>query len=93
MAADHVFEFTFIRGDADGNGAVNLGDFNTLAANFGRTGRTFGQGNFDYDPAGDVTLADFNLLAARFGVSVAPQRAIVRSEFTPGDDELFELLA
>ena len=68
MAADHTFDFLFLRGDANNNGIVNLQDFNILAANFGQTGRDFTQGDFDYD--GLVNLRDFNILASRFGTSV-----------------------
>ena len=65
LPADHTFEFTFLRGDANGDGTVNLSDFNVLAANFGQSPRDFTQGDFDY--SGVVNLADFNLLASRFG--------------------------
>ena len=69
MAADHTFEFTFLRGDANGDGRVNLADFNVLAANFGQSNRNYTQGDFDY--SGNVNLNDFNILASRFGQSVA----------------------
>jgi hypothetical protein len=70
MAANHTFEFTFLRGDANGGGRVNLDDFNVLAANFGQSPRDFTQGDFNYD--GTVNLDDFNILASRFGTAVAP---------------------
>ena len=70
MAGDHVFEFTFLRGDANGDGRVNLDDFNVLAANFGQSPRDFSQGDFNYDSV--VNLDDFNVLASRFGAAVAP---------------------
>jgi hypothetical protein len=70
LPADHTFEFTFLRGDADGDGRVNLNDFNILAANFGQSPRDFTQGDFNYDTI--VNLNDFNLLASRFGVTLAP---------------------
>ena len=93
LAADHVFTFHFLRGDANGDGAVNLLDFNRLAGNFGQSPRDFTQGDFNYD--GTVNLQDFNLLAGRFGQSVAPAGA------APGwvggrddrSDELDDLLA
>ena len=54
------------RGDANLDGAVNLQDFNRLAANFGATGSArWSQGDFNYD--GNVNLIDFNLLAGNFG--------------------------
>jgi hypothetical protein len=95
LPGDHLFEFTFLRGDANGDGRVNLTDFNILAQNFGQSPRDFTQGDFNYDNA--VTLTDFNLLAARFGVIVGPAaRGVPRGA---GDDQedlggaLRELLA
>ena len=70
LMADHAFEFTFLRGDANGDGRVNLGDFNILAANFGQSPRDFTQGDFDYN--GLVNLRDFNILAGRFGAVAGP---------------------
>ena len=42
-----------------------------MRANFGLSGMTYAQGDFNYD--GTVNLTDFNLLAGKFGVSVAPE--------------------
>jgi hypothetical protein len=56
-----------IGGDATLDDAVNLADFNVLAANFGLDGRTWQTADFNRD--GVVNLADFNILAANFGVS------------------------
>ena len=81
LPADHTFEFTFLRGDANGDGAVNLGDFNILAANFGQSPRDFTQGDFDY--SGTVNLADFNILASRFGQVSALEFRV--NSFTTGD--------
>jgi hypothetical protein len=72
MAVDHVFEFTFLRGDANGDGRVNLQDFNILAANFGQGPRDYTQGDFNYDSI--VNLNDFNVLAARFGTVLPSAR-------------------
>jgi photosystem II stability/assembly factor-like uncharacterized protein len=73
LAGNPPFEFTFIRGDANGDGHVNLDDFNILAANFGGSPRDFTQGDFNYDNI--VNLDDFNVLASRFGTIVAPSSA------------------
>ena len=70
VGGTNVMNFFFLLGDANHDGTVNLIDFNTLAANFGQTGKDFSGGDFTYD--GSVDLADFNLLAAHFGTSVAP---------------------
>ena len=56
-------------GDANLNRAVNLQDFNILAANFGSTNADWSQADFNLD--GNVNLSDFNLLAANFGLSAA----------------------
>jgi hypothetical protein len=78
LAANHVFAFFFLNGDANRDGRVNLADFNTLASNFGLSGKNFTQGNFDYDAFGIVNLADFNILAARFGTALAAPTAFGR---------------
>jgi hypothetical protein len=63
-----TFEDT-LNGDADGNGAVNISDFNILAAHFGNsTGQNWGTGDFDGN--GAVNISDFNLLAANFGSGI-----------------------
>jgi hypothetical protein len=67
-ATDLVVNFTFLNGDANRDGRVNLNDFNVLAANFGGTGKTLSQGDFTYD--GRVNLDDFNVLAGKFGQSL-----------------------
>jgi hypothetical protein len=64
--------FFFLSADANRDHGVDTVDFNILAANFSQTGRTFSQGNFDYDSAGSVDTIDFNLLAANFGKALAP---------------------
>ena len=51
LGSNVVMSFTFLRGDANNDGAVNLADFNALASNFGQTGRDFTQGDFDYNGA------------------------------------------
>ncbi len=56
-----------IGGDANLDNAVNLNDFNTLAANFGTSGATWQTGDFTNDML--VNLSDFNVLAGNFGLS------------------------
>lgn len=71
-ARDLVFQFSAVGGaaivgDANGDNAVNLSDFNILKANFGQSSAGLEQGDFNGD--GDVNLSDFNLLKANFGQS------------------------
>lgn len=53
-------------GDADGNGTVDLEDFNVLKTNFGQSG-AWEQGDFTGD--GTIDLNDFNVLKTHFGES------------------------
>jgi uncharacterized delta-60 repeat protein len=70
MAADGLLSFFVLNGDANRDGSVNSDDFNILATNFGLSGKTFSEGNFDYDPPGLVNSDDFNILATKFGISI-----------------------
>src|SRR5207248_5322707 len=56
-------------GDANLDGTVDTLDFNSLAANFGGTGKVWSQADFNYD--GTVDTLDFNNLAANFGQQLA----------------------
>ncbi len=87
MAADVVFNFFFLSGDANHDGRVNLQDFNILAGNFGQSRRNFTQGDFNYDTL--VNLGDFNILAGRFGQVLAAPATSVRSMETSIADFLF----
>src|SRR5439155_26258607 len=62
---------------------VDLTDFTILAANFNQAGRTFPQGNFDYDAAGNVDLSDFTILAANFNNAVAASTDSVLAAAAP----------
>ncbi len=100
--ADYTSDFFFMMGDANHDRAVNLIDFNIVAANFGQSPRNFGQGDFNYD--GTTNLIDFNILASRFGTilagpdalpggSVFGQDPITRDGSDRMDDPLDSLLA
>lgn len=68
LGADYLMNFSFLAGDANGDGTVNSDDFNILAVNFGQSGRNFSQGDFSYN--GVVDSTDFNILATNFGVAL-----------------------
>ena len=70
LDADYAADFFVLAGDFNRDRGVNLADFTVLANNFGRTGRTFGQGDANYD--GQVNLSDFTILANRFGATLPP---------------------
>ena len=52
-------------GDVDGDGDVDLTDFNILKSNFGLSPAGLEQGDTDGD--GDIDLTDFNILKENFG--------------------------
>ncbi len=58
-------------GDANLDRAVNLQDFNRLAAHFGMSGVFWHQADFNFDNI--VNLQDFNRLAANFGLSASSE--------------------
>jgi hypothetical protein len=70
IAGNPQLPFFFLAGDGNRNKTVELTDFNILAANFGKSGQTFSQGNYDYSADGTVSITDFNVLAANFGKSL-----------------------
>ena len=80
LSAPISFNFFFLNADANHDGVVDTLDFNTLAANFGATGRTFSQADFNYD--GVVDTLDFNALAGNFGKSL-PTEASFSFSATP----------
>jgi GH25 family lysozyme M1 (1,4-beta-N-acetylmuramidase) len=75
MASNYAKTFFFLQGDANHDHTVDTIDFNSLAANFNGTGKTFSQGNFNYDANGAVDTTDFNLLAGNFGKTQAGEPA------------------
>jgi hypothetical protein len=76
LATDQTADFFVLAADANRDRSVDTIDFNVLAANFGQSGKTFSQGNFDYDAAGNVDTVDFNLLVANFGKALEPASAL-----------------
>ncbi len=69
---DVTYDFSLLAGDGNANNSVEITDFNVLAANFGKSGQTFSQGNYDYSADGKITITDFNVLAANFGKHLDP---------------------
>src|SRR5207253_6108218 len=74
----NVFNFFFMPGDVNHDGAVDFGDLVVLSQNYGGTGKTFGQGDLNYD--GKVDFADLVSLSQNYGSTLggsasAPVRA------------------
>jgi agmatine/peptidylarginine deiminase len=65
MAQNHVFNFRFLQGDADGNGVIDFDDYALIDNGFlnGLTG--YANGDFNYDGVidfDDYAIIDFNFL-------------------------------
>jgi hypothetical protein len=72
LSADFSTALYILSADGDRNRQVDIHDFNILATNFGKSGQTFEQGNYDYSADGKVTITDFNILATNFGKHLDP---------------------
>src|SRR5207244_2475054 len=75
-----------IAGDAAVNGGVNALDFNVVATNYGASGQSWINGDFNYD--GVVDSADFTMLASNFNVSL-PAAAVPRPAAPAAAPSLF----
>jgi hypothetical protein len=71
----HAIDFFVLAGDADRDRTVGFNDLVVLAQNYGTSGKTFSQGNFDY--GGAVAFADLVILAQRYDTVLPPPTAQV----------------
>ena len=78
-------------GDADRNGVCDTLDFNTLAANFGGTGKLWANADFNAD--GKTDSMDFNVLAAHFSQTLASGAAVPGSLPVPEPSTAAGILA
>jgi hypothetical protein len=88
LEAPLLFESFFLAGDANRDGAVDFDDLLILASNYGSSGRTYAQGNFDYSPGGTVNFDDLLVLASRYGVSLFPAASLQIGSSRIADDIL-----
>ena len=89
LAPVATIPFFFLAGDANHDHSVGFDDLLILAQNYGLSGRSYSQGNFDYSVGGTVGFDDLLLLAQRYGSSVvlaaAPAKpAATRSRVATG---------
>src|SRR5207253_1930068 len=61
----NVFNFFFMPGDVNHDGAVDFGDLVILSQNYNGTGRSFRQGDVNYD--GAVNFGDLVTLSQNYG--------------------------
>lgn len=70
MSSNASVDFRIFRGDANHDGSVNFDDLLILARNYGKTGQTFTNGNFDFSADGSVNFNDLLLLAKSYGTTL-----------------------
>jgi hypothetical protein len=75
LASDYPYRFFVLAGDANRDARVDSIDLNALSRNFGRSGRNYSSGNFDYSADGKISSIDFNVLARSFGDTVVMSSA------------------
>ncbi len=68
--------FHVLAGDANRDGTANFDDLLILAQNYGQTGKTFSQGNFNYDGGGNVNFDDLLIVAQKYGTSLFSDASI-----------------
>lgn len=67
LATDVAHDFFVLAGDANRDRRVDFGDVLIFAQNYGRAGRSFSEGNFNYSSDGRVSFDDLLMLAQRYG--------------------------
>jgi hypothetical protein len=75
-----------LAGDANRDRTVDFVDLLIVAQNYGQSGKTFSQGNFDYSPDGLVDFSDLLILAQNYNTSVVrvePRHSVFASRTTP----------
>ncbi len=70
MVSNLTYDFFFLKGDANHDRVVNIEDMRIYAANFGQSGKTFSQGDFNYD--GTVDRLDLSILAQTWQYTLLP---------------------
>jgi hypothetical protein len=73
LAADFMFDFFVLAGDANRDRKVDVADLGILATNWQQSPRTFSQGDFDY--SGTVDVNDLGILATKWQQQLAAPTA------------------
>jgi hypothetical protein len=75
LSGGNVFDFFVLAGDANRDRRVDFNDLAIMAQNYNTGGKSYVQGNFDYDQGGIVGFNDLALLAQRYNTSLSPVSA------------------
>ena len=65
----NVYDFWFLPGDANHDGAVDFADLTLLAQNYGSSGKTYADGDLDHD--GRVGFGDLVMVSQSYGTSMS----------------------
>jgi hypothetical protein len=74
---DFTFDFFFITGDANHDGAVDFLDLAAMAQNYNTSANTYAQGDFNYD--GNVDFLDLAMLAQRYNTALPAAASVAAS--------------
>jgi hypothetical protein len=84
----HTGNTFVLAGDANRDKKVDFSDLLILAANYNTSGKTFSQGNFNYDAGGNVSFDDLLILASRYNTSLTGAPGpLVAPNSNPGSDD------
>ena len=64
------------RGDANGDGQVNVNDLTIVLSHFSQTGCIWSQGSMDGDPTGRVDVNDLTIVLSNFGTTYGASSGI-----------------
>jgi large repetitive protein len=87
LAATYDFNFHVLAGDVDYDTDIDFTDLLTLVQNYGKIGRSFSQGNIDYDTNGTISFADLLLQVQSYGTDLTRQDTPSRERATFFSDE------
>ncbi len=85
-SGNYTLSLGVLLADTTQDGSVNALDFNTLASNFGGTGKNYTQGDFNSD--GTVNTLDFTALAGQYGKTLPAAGALVLSAPAPAPTQM-----
>jgi hypothetical protein len=85
----NTLDFFVLKGDANRDRKVNFDDLLILASNYNTSGKTFSQGNFNYNTGGNVNFDDLLILASNYNKSLpaAAPAPLAAPGGTSGDDD------
>jgi hypothetical protein len=92
LSADATLNFFSLAGDVNRDRSVNFDDLLIVAQNYGQAGRSFSQGNLDYDSAGNVDFDDLLLLAQHYNTTLVTSSPVAKSSTARRSGAMIDLI-